>query len=358
MTRQPKIERKTEYLPVYGEVKATNDQQGITEGYLNHKNNIDYGKDRTLDGAFRKSLADSYSRKSAQGLDYLWPYLWNHDYSVLPVGGIFEAEEDTKGLFIKTQYNMDIQAGRELYASFKNGFMKKQSMGYKAYQHEYVKDKAAGTVRNLIEVGIIEGSAVVFAMNDLASVTMSKNLQSKDFSENLQHAMQHDWFEDLAMAWQSLVQEIINGFMVGDTPVEDVRAALTPFNAAILDYVQRGVDLDISTFLNGPIDTGGGDMDGGYMSLILARDTKAGRMISNANHQQLSKACDGISQHVGNIQKVLKTAAQSSDAADKALQMNANNEEREQIDAASLDAQLEQLFMDVSLNNALKNLRG
>src|SRR5260221_591263 len=172
--RTPKIERKIEYFPIIGgEIKATNDQKGITEGYLNYIGNIDLGDDRTMKGAFRQTLTDSYARKSAQDLDYLWPYLWNHDYSIIPPGGIFEANEDRRGLYIKTQYNLDIQLGRELYSSFKMGTMKKQSMGYRAIQVDWVKEDGR-SIRNLLEVAVMEGSAVVFPMNDLAQVDTVK----------------------------------------------------------------------------------------------------------------------------------------------------------------------------------------
>src|SRR6266704_2947565 len=175
MTRLAKVERKIEYLPcISGEIKATNDQKGIVEGYLNYIGNIDFTEDRTMPGAFRKTLSDSYSRKAAQDLDYIWPFLLNHDYSQLPPGGIFEANEDRKGLYIKTQFNLDIQMGRELYSSFKMGTMKKQSMGYKAIQVDWVKEEGK-SIRNLLEVAVMEGSAVVFPMNDLAQVDTVKN---------------------------------------------------------------------------------------------------------------------------------------------------------------------------------------
>src|SRR5258707_222744 len=176
--RVAKIERKIECFPIIGgEIKATNDAKGIVEGYLNYIGNIDFGDDRTMKGAFKRTLTDSYARKAAQDLDFLFPYLFNHDYTQLPPGGIFDADETPKGLYTKTQFNMDIQSGRELYASFKMGTMKKQSMGYKAIQVEYVKDEATGrTIRNLLEVAVMEGSAVVFPMNDLAQVDTVKHL--------------------------------------------------------------------------------------------------------------------------------------------------------------------------------------
>src|SRR5260221_8920098 len=176
MSRMPKIERKIEYFPIIGgEIKATNDAQYIVEGYLNYIGNIDLGDDRTMKGAFRQTLKDSYARKSVQGLDFLWPYLWNHDYNILQPGGIFDADEDQKGLYIKVQLNPELQLGRELYSSFKGGFSKKQSMGYRAIQVEWVKEEGK-SIRNLLEVAVMEGSCVVFPMNDLAQVDRVKNL--------------------------------------------------------------------------------------------------------------------------------------------------------------------------------------
>src|SRR5258707_5179088 len=257
--RTPKIERKIEYFPIIGgEIKATNDQKGITEGYLNYIGNIDLGDDRTMKGAFRQTLTDSYARKSAQDLDYLWPYLWNHDYSIIPPGGIFEANEDRRGLYIKTQYNLDIQLGRELYSSFKMGTMKKQSMGYRAIQVDWVKEDGR-SIRNLLEVAVMEGSAVVFPMNDLAQGDTVKNQNrgtfympnklpakqafpalTKDYAASYAEATQQDWVSDLWNLWYPLKNEIIVAFQTGDTPVEDVQAALNQFSAATIAYVQRG----------------------------------------------------------------------------------------------------------------------
>src|SRR5258708_4342225 len=168
--RIAKIERKIEYFPIVGgEIKEFNDAKGIIGGYLNYLGNIGYGVDRSMKGCFVATLQDSYARKARQGLDFLWPYLFNHDYNQLPPGGIFDADEDKKGLYTKTQFNLDMQMGRELYASFKMGTMKKQSMGYRAIQVDWVKEEGR-SIRNLLEVAVMEGSAVVFPMNDLAQV--------------------------------------------------------------------------------------------------------------------------------------------------------------------------------------------
>lgn len=168
---------KREYKLFVGEMKATNDSQGIVEGYLSTFGNIDYGLDRVMPGAFKRTLNNAYERKKASGDDYLWPYLWNHDYNLIPPGGIFDANEDKTGLFIKVQLNLDYQLARDMYSAYKAKMLKKQSMGYVSHQQEYVKEDGQ-MIRNLIEEEILEGSGVVFPMNDQADVTGVKRQQS------------------------------------------------------------------------------------------------------------------------------------------------------------------------------------
>src|SRR5260221_2166695 len=348
MVRVAKIERKTEYFPILGgEIKATNDAQGIVEGYLNYFSNIDFGDDRTMPGAFKRTLSDSYARKRQQGLEFIFPYLWNHDYSIPPAGGIFDANEDKKGLYVKVQMNMDTELGRNLYSSFKSGFLKKQSMGYKAIQVEYVKDEATGrTIRNLLEVAVMEGSAVVFPMNDMAQVDTVKNNRrtfympnklpakqafpalTKDYAASYAEATQQDWVSDLWNLWYPLKNEIIVAFQTGDTPVEDVQAALTQFGTALISYVQRGVELDMMEYLQ-PDDNNNSPYDM-YMSADDNPDTKevkAGRVLSAANHIKLTKAADGIHGHVTEIKALLKSAAaqRSSDLQGYPMTMGADD---------------------------------
>src|SRR6266568_2530619 len=329
MVRLAKLERKTEYFPILGgEIKATNDAQGIIEGYLNYIGNIDYGDDRTMNGAFRNTIRDSYARKSKQGLDFLWPYLFNHDYNQLPPGGIFDADETSRGLYIKTQFNMDIQSGRELYSSFKMGTMRKQSMGYKALQVEYVKDEETKrTIRNLLEVAVMEGSAVVFPMNDLAQVDTVKNLNrrnfymtgnklltrqelpaittTKDYAASYAETLQQDWVSDLWNLWYPLRNEVLVALQTGDTPEEDVAVAIKQFTSAMIAYVQRGIELDMTEYLQS-----NGNSPSAYMSADDNPETKAGRTISDANHKKIAYAADGIMTHVKAIRGVLNSAAQ------------------------------------------------
>jgi HK97 family phage prohead protease len=368
--RIAKTQRKIEYFPILGgEIKATNDKEGITEGYLNYIGNIDFGDDRTMKGAFTKTLSDSYARKSQQGLDYLWPYLWNHDYNLIPPGGIFDADETNKGLYIKTQYNLDMQMGRELYSSFKMGTMKKQSMGYKAIVVDWVKE-AGRSIRNLLEVAVMEGSAVVFPMNDLATVEVVKSQQNtrrsfympnktipgsqppaltKDYAASYAERTQQDWVSDLWDLWYPLRNEIINAFVIGDSPAEDVQTALDQFSVATLAYVQRGIELDMTEYLQ-PDDDEGESPSYGWMSASdnpETKDTKAGRVLSAANHAKLTKAADGIASHTREI-KTLLTAAQQQGYP---RTMGADNPPQQKTQE---DAEISTLLASLQISNAFR----
>jgi HK97 family phage prohead protease len=316
---------KREYKLYVGEMKATNDAQGIVEGILNAIGNIDYGQDRTLPGAFKRTLNNAYERKKADGDDYLWPYLWNHDYDLIPPGGIFDADETKSGLFIKAQLNLDYQLGRDMYSSFKAKMLKKQSMGYIGHQTEYVKEQIDGAtvmVRNLIEVEVLEGSGVVFPMNDLADVTNVKHQQNglyvpkywpgytgkgkpmngkttatkdkpqeKDFNDRYRQQVISDWcysdWQNLVIALKQSIQDI---FAVGDTPSTDLVDIIlndsedgAGFISALKAYVQEGIDLDYANYLQEQSQSPYGDGYYDYMSRNSNGARKSGATFSQDN---------------------------------------------------------------------------
>jgi HK97 family phage prohead protease len=350
--RHPKIERKVEYIPIIGgEIKATNDAQGIVEGYLNYCSNVDYGDDRTMPGAFKQTIDDSYKRKSTQKLDYLWPYLFDHNYNILPPGGIFEAEEDKKGLYIKVRLNLDLQMGREIYASFKAGTLSKQSMGYRAIRYEYVQENKR-TIRNLLEVAVVEGSAVIFPMNDLAQVNVVKSLQAKDFNATYNQQLQYSWLDGLWNLWSALRSEIFQALKNNTQPEVDAKTALDQFSVAMLDYVRQGVALGIVNLLQ-PEEDDDDDDEMGYMSRLISGDIKAGRMLSDKNHRMLSDAANGIMTHCKSIQSLLKSAQQQSSA------MGAGEppHDAKTLTDDAVSTHLDGLLAELNIDNLLKQLR-
>src|SRR5258707_765673 len=128
------------------------------------------------------------------------------------------------------------------------------------------------------------------------------DIWSKDYAESYQDTMQQDWVSDLWNLWYPLRNEIIQAFVTGDTPVEDVQAALKQFGAALIAYVQQGMALDMTEYLQ-PDDDDNSPQPM-YMSADDNPDTKeakAGRVISAANAAKLTAATKGIDEHIMQI---------------------------------------------------------
>jgi Escherichia/Staphylococcus phage prohead protease len=147
--------------------KATDDRQGVVEGYLAVFNNVDLGKDVIEVGAFKQTLAQARAFTKQHNASALWPLLWQHDRADA-IGGIIEAREDSKGLFISARLNLDIEHGRQAYDGLKQGYLA-FSIGYRPLGYSW-----QGNIRHLTEIALSEGSAVTFPMNQEARATGAK----------------------------------------------------------------------------------------------------------------------------------------------------------------------------------------
>lgn len=166
------------------QIKEFDDATGTVKGYLSTFNNIDEQGDRVRPGSFKRTLQSKYEYKKKHNKTYLMPLLWQHS-SENPIGGYVEAKEDSVGLYVEFQVDMDVQRGREAYSGLKKGYIFQQSIGYDVINAEYVKDPDGKMVRDLLELRLWEGSIVTFPANELAVVTSVKNtevLQTKGAS--------------------------------------------------------------------------------------------------------------------------------------------------------------------------------
>lgn len=179
--------RQVEYKSFHLQLKSFDEDKGTITGYLSTFGNVDLQKDCVVKGAFKKTLAEAYMRKT-NGRAYLFALLWMHE-AEQPIGGILEAIEDAEGLLITAQLDITVNAAgipsnpiaTMVFSGFKSGFIDELSMGYLAIQ----KDYEAG-VRYLKEVALLEGSAVTMLMaaNPEALVPASgvKRMQTKGAS--------------------------------------------------------------------------------------------------------------------------------------------------------------------------------
>jgi hypothetical protein len=167
----PQIERKA--FSTSG-VNA-DDQQGIIEAIVAVFSNRDRGDDIIRPGAFAESL----KRKLPKGV---WYHKWD-----MPVARTVEARElppgdpmlppqltDLGGLYIKAQFNLTTQRGKETFSDIQFGIIDEFSIGYRAVKVQY--DEESDT-RELIEVELYEWSPVLVGMNPATALLSVKGDQ-------------------------------------------------------------------------------------------------------------------------------------------------------------------------------------
>ncbi len=132
-------------------------EAGEVEGYASVFGVKDLGGDTVMRGAFA----------SAEGKSV--PMLWQHDPGQ-PIGVFKEVREDERGLFVKGNLVMGTAKGRETYELLKAEALKGISIGYRTKRFE--RD---GNGRKLMELDLMEASAVTFPMLPEAQFTSVKN---------------------------------------------------------------------------------------------------------------------------------------------------------------------------------------
>lgn len=121
-------------------------------------------------GAFARTLTE---HKAAGTMPAM---LWCHKMDQ-PIGRWLEMYEDDYGLFVKGQLNLDSIHGKDANAHITHGDATGFSIGFYTSANG-AKTSANGTV-TLVDIDLVEVSAVVFPANRRARVTSQKTLQSK-----------------------------------------------------------------------------------------------------------------------------------------------------------------------------------
>jgi HK97 family phage prohead protease len=182
------LERKT----FHAELKAVDEPTGVIEAIVSVFNNTDLGGDIVRAGAFNQSLG----RKMPKGV-------WMHDWEQ-PVAKTLMAKElepgnpmlppalaNLGGLYVKGQFNLDTQRGREAFSDIKFGLVDEFSIGYYASKVMY-NDKTFE--RELIECELIEWSPVLQGMNPATLLISAKSAEGAHrdglrFAEQLDMAL-------------------------------------------------------------------------------------------------------------------------------------------------------------------------
>ena len=144
---------------------------GIIEAYVSIFDNVDLVGDIIRRGAFMESLL----AKLPKGV---WMHNWDE-----PIAKTLVAYEDDKGLFIRGQFNLETQRGKEAYSDIKFGIIDEFSIGFKILDYEWdEKDN-----RIIKKVKLYEWSPVLAGANpdtELVSVKDGKKEEKTvDFVE-------------------------------------------------------------------------------------------------------------------------------------------------------------------------------
>jgi len=126
------------------EIKAVT-EEGTFEGYAAIFDTPDALGEIIDKRAFTKTLKEGNTR----------PLLWHHD--ILNPLGIAELEVDDKGLKVKGEFDLNVQAAREKHSLMKKKVIKGLSFGFKT-----IKDGWDGATRILKELKLFEISPVTF----------------------------------------------------------------------------------------------------------------------------------------------------------------------------------------------------
>jgi HK97 family phage prohead protease len=156
------------------ELKAKDKKTGIIEAVVSVFGNLDRGREIVAPGAFKESLA----RKLPKGV-------WHHRGHI-PVAKTLEAKETDEGLFIKGQFNMDTQRGREAFSDIDFGIIDEFSIGYTVRKETWDREERITT---LLQVDLWEWSPVLVGMNQSTRLVGTKmfdellDLSSGSFEE-------------------------------------------------------------------------------------------------------------------------------------------------------------------------------
>src|SRR5512136_2441383 len=123
-----------------------NEAQGVVEKIVAVMGNIDQGGDRIWNGAFSKTIQerglkikgmDQHDSKSVRNVVAKTLEMRELNQGELPPDLVLKYPEATGGLWVKAQYILGTQAGRETFTLISQGAIDEASIGYDPIIAEY-----------------------------------------------------------------------------------------------------------------------------------------------------------------------------------------------------------------------------
>lgn len=160
------MKKKIEYK--IGGLVEDIDEKRIVTGYFASFDTIDDGKDIFRNGAFSKTLQE----RGVNGKNRIW-HLFEHS-NFYPINKPMLIEERPKGLYFQTKIPEN-EIGNMVYSLYKEGAITEHSVGYMSIKESIDKDD----IRTMSEAMLLEGSSVLWGMNENTPTEQVKSLQSK-----------------------------------------------------------------------------------------------------------------------------------------------------------------------------------
>ena len=159
--------------------------QGIVEAVVAVFNNVDHGNERILPGFFAQSIASKRNEQGRLRIKGVWSHDWftpvaiTQDARELPPGDALLPERirSLGGLWVRGQFNLDTQRGREAYSDLKFGTIDEFSVGIRIKKALYNEET---DVVDLIDGEWLEWSPVLLGMNPETAVMAVKGLAVTD----------------------------------------------------------------------------------------------------------------------------------------------------------------------------------
>lgn len=168
MTPELQYEPERLYVPV--KFKAT-EENNIVEGYASVFGVLDSQDDIVMPGAFRKTIQERVPRG-------LVKFLSGHDWSVLgTLGTVVRANEDNHGLMFHSELS-NAPSAQDARIKMIEGHINRLSIGYGAIRERWERNEDDVMIRYLDEIKLWEVSAVPFAANEEARITLVKAVVS------------------------------------------------------------------------------------------------------------------------------------------------------------------------------------
>lgn len=169
---------KTKTLQV--EVKAIDLEEGQFEGYAAVFGNKDSYGDVIVAGAFADTLANDYGA-DGKGV----PTYWCHDFKdpFKNIGSTIWAREDSKGLRVRVQLDLETQNAKQTLKLLKEGRVNQMSFGYTVLEGAWVESEEHGFYYELRKLKLHEVSVVPIGANQETEILAAKSDQESGISE-------------------------------------------------------------------------------------------------------------------------------------------------------------------------------